>query len=471
MLPFIGIMLLVLAIGLVLTVLVPEKRSGSVATLFSFLAFIAAFALLSSMASSGFSTVNESYNYYLPSLGVVVGFNVNAISLALLLMASIVVFVTLLSGNVENEHQKTASALVLLFEIAAIGLFTAANLLLFFIFWDVGVIALFFMIYLLGSANRRRAAVKFIIYELLASLLLLLAIMLIYFNTPIHSFDINYIISNSAMIPAGIQGLILVFFAVAFLINMPVFPFHLWLPDAHTEASTQGSMLLSGILTKFGGYGMLLTFLMLPIVQQYFVPFAALAVISAFYATFVVMTQHDIKRIVAYTTIVEMSVVLIGIASLNVFGTEGAVFMMLAHGFTIALLFLAAGSMGYAFGDRDIRSLKGVVKNAVSTAYSFLVGIFATTGVPLTAAFVGDVLIFLGAIGRFSLYGALPLLAIMLLGSYLYYVVNKSILSTKESSNTVGYLDDKQKLGYFVLLLFIFVFGIMPFIVLNFFNA
>jgi NADH-quinone oxidoreductase subunit M len=229
-------------------------------------------------------------------------------------------------------------------------------------------------------------------------------------------------------------------------------------------------MLLSGVLTKFGGYGMILTFFMLPIFSQYYLLFGVIAGFSAFYAAFVIMTQHDIKRIVAYTTIVEMSIILLGISSLTQFGLEGATFMMLAHGFTIAMLFLAAGSMSFIFAERDIRVLKGVVRDAVSTAYTFLVGIFATTGVPLTAAFVGDVLIFFGAIQAFSIYGALPLIAIILLGSYLYYVANKSIMATKHSSKPVDYIAPNQKLGYFILLLFIFLLGVMPFIILNLFN-
>ena len=471
MIPFIALMLGLLAIGLAASVMVPERRSNSVATLFSLLAMLVVFAVLAYSIIQGSASYSESYNYYLQSIDVGLNFSINPLSLALLIMSSVVAFVTLLSGNMERESEKLSSALVLLFELAAFGLFTSANLFLFFIFWDVGVVALFFMIYTLGSANRRRAAMKFLIYELLASLLLLFAIMLIYFYTPVRSFDIQYIVVHSYLIPANVQGLVLLFLAGAFLINMPVFPFHLWLPEAHTEASTQGSMLLSGVLTKFGGYGMLLTFLMLPIASQYSLAFAVLAGLSALYASFVVMTQHDIKRIIAYTTIVEMSIVLVGIASLTTIGLEGAAFMMLAHGLAIAMLFLTAGAIGYTYAERDVRALRGVVRNAVSTAYTFLTGVFATTGVPLTAAFVGDVLIFLGAIQAFHIYGAIPLLAIIFLGAFLYYVVNKSVLATRESSAAVNYIEARQKAGYAVLLFFIFLFGILPFLILNFLNV
>jgi NADH-quinone oxidoreductase subunit M len=272
------------------------------------------------------------------------------------------------------------------------------------------------------------------------------------------------------MVSSFTQTIIFAFFSLAFLINMPVFPLHLWLPDVHTEASTQGSMLLSGVLTKFGGYGMLLAFTLIPAAANYSLFIALLGGFSAFYAAFVLMTQHDIKRVIAYTTIVEMSIILIGIASLNSFGTAGATFAMLAHGFAIAMLFLIAGSIGHIFASRDFRMVKGVIASSAATGYTFLIGIFATTGVPLTAAFIGDVLIFIGAIKAFSIIGAIPLLALGIVGTYLYYIINKSVLSTKEVSRNVEYIGVSQKIGYAVLVFFIFLFGLLPFLILNFFN-
>ncbi|MCW6160156.1 MAG: NADH-quinone oxidoreductase subunit M [Candidatus Micrarchaeales archaeon] len=470
MVPFIGILLALLSFGVVATMFSSEKTSKTLASVFSLLALVVVVAAFFYMAQTGSMNYTENYSYYIMQPSISLGFQFSPISFVLVLMASIVSFVTLLSGNVENESRKISSILILLFELAAIGLFTSGNLFLLFIFWDVGVISLFFMIYILGSSNRRRAAVKFLIYELFASLALLFAIMLVYFYTPLHSFDIQYIIANAGLISLPVQALIFSSFFIAFLINMPVFPVHLWLPDAHTEASTQGSMLLSGILTKFGGYGMILTFFMMPIAAHFEVPIAILAGFSAIYAVFVLMTQHDIKRIIAYSTIVEMGIILVAIASFNQFGISGAAYGMLAHGLTIAMLFLAAGSIGHMFAERDIRNLRGVVRNALSTSYTFLAGVFATTGVPLTAAFIADVLIFIGAIKTFSIYGAIPLAALLLLGAFLYYVVNKSILSTSEYSSNPRFIGRSQKAGYAILLSSIFIFGVLPFLLLNFFS-
>jgi NADH-quinone oxidoreductase subunit M len=470
MLPLIGIMLAVLSLTLVASATLKNDASRKAAVIGSGIVFVLSFILLATVLSTGSFGASEQIASYLPQLNVLLEFKVTAISLVLIVMASIVAFVTLLSGNVEMEHLRVSSSLVVLFELAAIGLFASGNLLMFFIFWDVGVVALFFMIYLLGSANRRHAAMKFLIYELMASLLLLLGIMMIYFYTPLHSFNIAYITSAAHTVTQSAQSLIFIVLFAAFLINMPVFPVHLWLPDAHTEASTQGSMLLSGILTKFGGYGMLILFSMLPIASSYMVPVMVLAAFSAFYSVLVLMVQHDMKRIVAYTTIVEMSIILVGIASLSAFGTAGATYAMLAHGLTVALMFLAAGSVGYMFADRDIRSVSGIVRNALSTTYAFLLGIFATTGVPLTTAFIGDVLIFIGAIGAFGMYGAVPLGALVLLGTFLYYVINKSFMSVKDRSNPVAYIGKAQNAGYAILLFFILLFGILPFVMLKLFG-
>ncbi len=470
MFPFIGAIMLLLFAGLLAAIALP-RRSRAVGSLFSAAAMLVAVSALVSSFLSGAVPAPEQYFNYISQFGISFTLQFTPISLALTVMASIVAFVAIYSGNPEKSSEHTATSLLLLFEISAIGLFCSSNLFIFFIFWDVGVITLFFMIYLLGSANRRRAAIKFIIYEIFASSLLLFAILLIYFYTPIHSFDISTIIAGASSIPQHVQILIFALLFIAFLINMPAFPLHLWLPDAHTEASTQGSMVLSGILTKFGGYGMILVFQMLPISSTYSIYIMALATLSAIYISFVLMSEHDIKRIIAYTTIVEMSIILVGISSANPYGIYGAAYAMLAHGFAISLLFLVAGSVKHTYQERDIRSLRGVVSGSVSSAYSFITGIFATTGVPLTATFVGDIMIFIGAVTAFSVYGAVSIIAIILIGAFLYYVANKSILSTKEKLPVQEYIGFSQKAGMAILIFFIFLFGMLPFIVTNLFNV
>jgi NADH-quinone oxidoreductase subunit M len=383
-------------------------------------------------------------------------------------MSSVVLFAAALSGNTENENGRTPGLLIALFQVASIGLFTSSNLFMFFIFWDVGVIALFFMINILGSANRKVASMNFLIYEVFASSLLLLGILLLYFYTPLHSFDIQYIVANAASIPPRIQAVIFMVLFAAFMVNMPVFPMHFWLPDAHTEASTQGSMLLSGILTKFGAYGMLLLFSMLPIASKYSIYVAALAIVSIFYSVLVLIYQTDIKRIIAYSTIVEMGIILIGISAGNAFGTYGATYAMLSHGLTIALMFLLVGIIKHIFGERSISVLKGTVVDAASTTYAFIVGAFAMIGLPLTAGFIADILLFIGSLQAFGILGLVPIFALVFMGAFMYFVIGKSMLSSsKERSGAVNFASLDQQIGFVILIFFIFMFGVLPFTVLN----
>ncbi len=466
MFPLVLSMIIVPVIALLLVSFAKAKYSRKIiicSTLINVLITLSIF--ISAMLSGGIN-ISEQYPY-ISSLGVSLAFRINAISLILLIMSSVVLFATALSGNPENDAPKLSGMLIALFQIAAVGLFASANLFIFFIFWDIGVIAMFFMINTLGSANRKSASINFLIYEIFASSLLLLGIILIYFYTPVHSFDISYIAANAALIPANIQTIIFALLFVAFMINMPLFPMHFWLPDAHTEASTQGSMLLSGILTKFGGFGMLILFMMLPISAKYSVYIAVLAAVSTFYSVFILMRQTDIKRIIAYSTIVEMGIIMVGISAGNAFGTYGAAYAMLSHGLAIALMFLLAGTIKHVFGERNLSSLKGTVVNAASTTYAFLIGVLAMVGFPLTAGFVADILLFIGSLQAFGIFGVVPIFALVFMGAFMYLIINKSMFSTRERSKTVDYLKLDQKIGYTMLIFFIFLYGVLPFTILN----
>ncbi|MDE1869171.1 MAG: NADH-quinone oxidoreductase subunit M [Candidatus Micrarchaeota archaeon] len=466
MFPIISAMLVIPIVGFVLIALLKERMSKGIAVASTAIVFALTLGLLIYSITTGNANLSESYSY-ISSFGIGLSFRLGIIPLILLFMSSIVLLATALSGNHENSRPRAANMLIMLFQIASIGLFTSANFFMFFIFWDIGVIAMFFMINVLGSANRRQASIKFLIYELLASALLLLAILMIYFYTPVHSFDIAYITSNIAMIPANVQGAIFALLFIAFMINMPLFPLHHWLPDAHTEASTQGSMLLSGILTKYGGFGMILLFGMMPVSHSWASYIALLAAFSTFYAVFLLMRQTDVKRIIAYSTIVEMGIVMFGITALNSLGTYGAVYAMLSHGLVVALMFLAVGSLKHLFGERDINILRGTVLNAKATTYTFLIGTLAMVGFPLSAGFIADILIFLGTLQSFGLLGLIPLGALILLGSYMYFVINRSMLATREHSRNVDYIGMQQRIGYAFLMFFIFLFGVLPFLLLN----
>ncbi|MCL5433920.1 MAG: NADH-quinone oxidoreductase subunit M [Candidatus Marsarchaeota archaeon] len=465
---YIGLILLTLLLGSLFVILTKEKHSKLLGTIFSGLALLIVLIMFISAFLSGNSIQSENYGIYIVALNIYLHFQINAISLILTIMCSIITFAAIFGGNVESSNSKGKTLLLLLFEFSSIAFFTSANLFLFYIFLDLGILFAFFMLYLYGSANKRKASIKFLAYEFSASMLLLIAIILIYFSA--HTLNISSIMQNANIIPRSTQVLIFIFLLLAFIINMPIFPFHFWLPDAHTEASTQGSMILSGVLTKFGAYGVLLTFLMLPISHNSSIQIILLLLggFSAFYAAFVIITQHDLKRIIAYSAIVEMSIVLIGIASLTTIGFDGAVIALFAQGVTIALMFLSTSSIIHIFAEHNILLIKGAARNALSSAYTFMIGIFLLGGVPLSIGFIGDLLIFIGAFSTFSIFGIIPIFALVILILFLYYINSKAIFNISgECSKNINFINTEQEIAYVILISTLFIFGILPFLFIN----
>ncbi len=464
------LLMLIIPISFICMTAVFRKHSSafaiiSVATGLCIVVYLTTHALM-----TGNPTITESFGY-IPSLGIGFDLATSPASLILLLMSSVVLLATAIAGNIGKERQKAASLLLILFQLASAGLFLSGNFFIFFIFWDIGVIAPFFMINVLGSANRKAASYKFLIYEIFASALLLFGIILIYFYAPGHTLNIATLATVYSAMPIYIQKLVFALLFLAFMINIPMFPLHTWLPDAHSEASTQGSMILSGILTKFGGYGMLVIFLTMPIAHNYSQYVAILATVSAFYAAFMMMRQRDIKRIVAYTTIIEMSIIAFAISTMTMAGNSGAVYGMFAHGVVVAALFLCAGAVEKIFSYRNIDLLRGVSHSAKLTSYVFLIGVFAITGLPLTASFIADIMIVLGGIAGFGVYGIIPIFALVLMGAFMYFVINKSFFANKEQSQAVDFIGARQKLGYSILIVAIFLFGVLPFLLTGLLNT
>ncbi len=467
MILYIPIMFLVILGSLLAEALLKEKYSRTVASAASASIMLIVFYILFAFHAQHSVNMTESLQY-INTLNIHFGFIISQTTLILLILTSIVSFAAIVGGNFGERKKRAANSLILLFELSAIGLFTSANLFLFFIFWDIGVIAVFFMISYLGTGNRKNSAKNYLIYSLFASAMLLFGILLIYFYTPIHSFNINTIISYAHLIPQQLQELIFFVMLIAFMIKMPIFPLHSWMSDAYSDASTQGSIILAGLLSKFGAYGMFILFMMMPISHEYMWYILILAIVSAFYAAFNAIRNTDMKRMAAYTGMIESSLIFVGIAAGDSLGKMGAIFAILAYGLAISLMFLSIGSMNYIFGSRDLRVLRGVVKDATSSAYSFLISVFTATGVPLTVGFIADILIFLGAYKSFGFAGLIPLITIIIMGGYLYYAVNRSILSTEESSDAVRFGRKYWNAGFMVLLLSIFIFGIFPSILLGF---
>ncbi len=399
---------------------------------------------------------------YISSLGIGLDFQFTSLSLILTLMTAIVFFAASLVGKYFIKSSRLYNLVFLMAEGASMGVFLASNLFLFFAFWEIAEIMMFFIIFAYGGYERRYAAIKFIIYSIMSSLLLLIAIMILYTNA--HTFSIETIISGASAIPMQAQFIVMALLLIAFMIKMPVFPFHTWLPDAHTEAPTTGSMVLAGVLLKFGGYGLLLMFLMVPLSHTYALYMALLFGFSAVYSALVTFRQANLKRLIAYTSITDMGIIAVGIAASNALGTSGAIYAMLAHALAISLLFLIAGSLDEVYGTLEWGKIRGVIANFPGLTYLFVIGVFATVGLPLTAGFIGDILVFLGAFDTFQLIGIVPLAGVFLIGAVLFWIAERVFLNQTNKTEPYEELSSSVLYAGIFLVACTIVFGALPFL-------
>ena len=410
----------------------------------------------------GFGPLESSFAY-ISSLGIGFSFGMNAFTELLALMTGIVFLAAAISAkSFIKESEKLYNALFLISASSTLGVFLAGNFFLLYVFWEISEVAMFFIIYIFGAYDRRYAAIKFIIFSMTSSLLLLIGIMLIYSEMPVHTFSISEALSNAKLIPVQWQLLILAILLVAFMIKMPIFPFHTWLPDAHTEAPAPGSMILAGVLLKFGGYGMLLAFLMLPIAAKYSFYLALLFALSIIYAGFVTLRQEHFKRAIAYTSVVDMGVVALGLATFNAYGYAGALYAMLSHGIVIALMFLIAGTVDESFGTLLINKLKGIAKNFSGLAYAFMFGSFAIAGLPLTCGFVGDLLVFTGATKALGVVFLVPLLGLLLISVFMFWLAERMFFNASEATEPYAGVDKSFAYAASLLIASTLLLGILP---------
>ena len=412
--------------------------------------------------------ISTSFSYgYIQSLGVAFGLNATYISTVLVLMSALVFFAaSMVFDSFIKDNERVYGILFALVQGSSLALFLSSNLLVLYLFWEIAEFSMFFIILLFGSLNRRYAAIKFIIYSIVSSMALFLGFLVLYLGVTPHTFSISAIISSSGSMPVSMQLYALILLFAAFAIKVPVFPFHGWLPDAHTEAPTTGSMVLAGVLLKFGGYGFILTVMMIPLAMKYSVFMAALFILSAIYSALVSMRQHNLKRMIAYTSITEMSIVVFAVVSGSAQALNGALYAMLAHGLAVSLLFLIAGSISEAYGTLEISALKGVIRNFRPIAWLFVFGAFAVAGLPLTSGFIGDLLIFIGTYAVFGMAALLPLAAILLLAGLLFWIAEKVFMSGRATEPAERIQKSVYYTGAFLAAATV-VFGIVPFILIH----
>jgi NADH-quinone oxidoreductase subunit M len=421
--PLVSLMLFLPLLGAALLVLLPRpdpRTAHTIGLITAGLALLGAVGLALRGAGPGFSQVEELA--WIPSLGSAYRVGLDGISLPLVLLTGMLFLAALIFSIRIRERPRAYVALFLLLETTCLGAFVALDLVLFYVFFELTLVAMYFIIAGWGHEGRQRAALMFFLYTLLGSLPLLLAIIALYLGNEPRTFDMRAVIARPPL--AGLAGgLTFVAFLIAFGIKTPIFPVHTWLPAAHVEAPTAGSVVLAGVLLKLGTYGFVRFALqMTPDAFRAAAPWvAALAVLSALYGAFVALAQTDLKRMVAYTSVNHMGYVVLATATAAAavdtrareLAIDGAVLQMVSHGIVTGALFLLVGALQDRAGTRQMGAFGGLLRVVPGLGWAFILAAFASLGLPGLAHFPAEFQIFLGTFDAWPWAAAIALLGIL----------------------------------------------------------
>jgi proton-translocating NADH-quinone oxidoreductase chain M len=387
--------------------------------------------LLGATGVPGYSFSETAPWVGLPWLTINYSVGVDGISLPFVLLTAILQLVTVVYTFEERRQPAAWFGLVLLTCLGCFGVFVSLDILQFFLFWEAVLIPMFFMIGYWGGLRRRYAALKFFIYTHVASVVMLLSLFALafYSQTPgaRASFDFADLYSLARTLAPTVQVFIFLGLFFGFGVKFPIVPFHTWLPDAHVEAPTGGSVLLAGLLLKLGGYGLIRWGLeLLPTGLERLAPLLyVVAFASIIWGAFLSLAQRDLKRLVAYSSINHMGIVLLAIAVYSNLGVLAAVLLMFAHGIVSALLFMVAGSVHHSFGSRDLVSLRGITPRAPVLATMTMVGALASLGLPALISFPAEFTAFLATWDRIGYYVLIPLLMLVITAAFYIWMMQR----------------------------------------------
>ena len=451
------------------------------ALLFSLLTFVVSLALPLGFNSGGglqFETNVPWINAF--NLGVRYHVGIDGLSIWLVLLTTLLVPLAIISSW-NSIHYRLREFLIamLALETGMIGVFVAMDMFLFYLFWEVMLVPMYFLIGVWGGQRRVYAAIKFVIYTVVASLLMLAGIIALYYihgqQTLNYTFDIQtiteHVKSHALVIDPATQSWLFWAFGLAFLVKVPLFPFHTWLPDAHVEAPTAGSVLLAGVLLKMGTYGLMRFNLpIFPDASRQWAPLiATLAVIGIIYGALVAMVQPDMKKLVAYSSVSHLGFVVLGIFSFTDKGMQGALYQMLNHGISTGALFIIVGMIYDRRHTRLIAEFGGLAN--VMPVYSalFLVVTLSSIALPLLNGFVGEFLILIGTytstvLPHAKLFGSLAAIGMILSAVYMLWMYQRVIYGevNNPANRKLADLNFREKFVLAPLIALIFLMGIYP---------
>jgi len=388
---------------------------------------------------------------------------VDGISILFIVLTTFITPICILSCvNSIKERTREFLIAILILETFMIGVFCSLDLVIFYLFFEAGLIPMFLIIGVWGGPKRVYSAFKFFLYTLLGSVLMLIAIIMIYWLT--GTTDITQI--YEIKIPKEYQNILWLAFLSSFAVKMPMWPVHTWLPDAHVEAPTAGSVILAAILLKMAGYGFLrFSIPMFPLASDFFTPLIyALSVIAIIYTSLVALMQDDMKKLIAYSSVAHMGYVTLGIFTFTQQGIEGSIFQMISHGLISAALFLCVGVVYDRLHSRLISTYGGLVNYLPKYSLLFLIFALAALGLPGTTGFLGEFLILIGAFQKNYLVAILATLGVVLGAAYMLWLTKRVIFGETKNSE-IKFLKDlnfNEMLVLFTLAFFVIFFGFYP---------
>lgn len=404
---------------------------------------------------------------WISSLGINFFAGIDGITLLLVLLTTLLTPLIILSSFKQHyENAPSFYGLVLFMEMALVGVFCALDGFLFYIFWEMALIPIYFICLRWGGVNRGPVTLKFFIYTLAGSLIMLIGLIYLYFQTPgDHSFAIQELYTAGQNLPAFDQGLIFWAMFIAFAVKMPVFPFHTWQPDTYHTAPTPGTMLLSGIMLKMGIYGVIRW--LIPVVpdgvERWGSSALTLSVIGIVYASFLAIIQKDLKRLIAYSSIAHVGLIAAGIFTMNKIGLQGAMIQMVSHGIVIVGLFYIIDIIISRTATQEIANLGGIRSSAPNFTGVFMIIMLGSVALPLTSGFVGEFLL-INAIFQYNFvsgtFAALTMIlgAVYMLRSFQFTMLGESNATTAAFMD----LDKHEKMVLYPIVVMIILIGIYP---------
>lgn len=470
--PLLSLILLLPLVGAIILLFVDRRRDDTIRWIANIVASLG--FLVSLPLWFWYDSANPDWQFverapWIPSIGAEYFLGVDGFSSLLVLLTTLMGMIAILSSwTAITERVKEYYIFLLVLQTGMIGAFITLDFLLFFLFWEVMLVPMYFLIGIWGSDRRLYSAIKFFLYTLVGSVVMLLGILAVYFYqysvTGVYTFDVTQF--HELNMPVDLQWWVFLAFFLGFAVKVPMFPFHTWLPDAHTDAPTAGSVILAAVLLKMGTYGFIRFSLpILPDATVSFVPLiAGLSIVGIIYGALVALSQSDWKRLVAYSSVSHMGLVMLGMFALTPVGITGSIIQQINHGISTGALFLIVGIVYERRHTREISEYGGLSKTMPVFAAVFLIMTMSSIGLPTLNGFIGEILILQGIFVVNKWWAAVAATGIVLGAAYMLWLYQRTMFGTIDNPKNEGLADlNMRELATFVPLIILAVWiGLYP---------